>query len=236
MEDRIPVNNIDIKYSDLTTSYVSKFVKIVDIESNKILCMGKVINVKLNYPCISLDNKHFFKILPNQKYKIEIIEDSDLCYNYPIKQFPDNYIIDQWCYFDNNQGTIISGRIIADLYIENTINDVDLEIKDLVDILNNIADLKTCTSCCGHLKDHAYVTFEVTSIKPLIFLGSIISEYFQDTWELVTNYHTFNHSKAAKFVISLNCLIVGEKSYDLINKLVLLIKEKLHEEITTNVV
>ena len=63
MEDRIPVNNIDIKYSDLTTSYISKFVKIVDIESNKILCMGKVINVKLTYPCISIDNKHFFKIL-----------------------------------------------------------------------------------------------------------------------------------------------------------------------------
>lgn len=228
MEDRIPVNNIDIKYSDLTTSYLSKFVKIIDIESNKILCMGKVINVKLNYPCISIDNKYFFKILPNQKYKIEIIEDSDLFYNYPIKQLPDNYLIDQWCYFDSHYNTIVSGRICADLYKENTIDELDLEIKELVYILNSIPHLKTKTSCCGHGYDHPYVAIEVDSLSPLIFLSSLITKYVYDEWRLITDYHNYNNILLNKFIITLECLNIGKSSYESINKLVLLIKDKLN--------
>lgn len=188
--------------------------KITDIKSRKTLAIGKIISHKLNYPCISTDYKHYWKLLPNQKYTITTfdLDDDSIPEGYSkvfTENIPDDYIIDDWC--ELKDGKI--GNLDADIYIEKDIKDIDPEIEPLVTALNKLKGVRTTTSCCGHGEGPGYVAFEVIELSSLSHLSGVLYNIFPDKWELVTNHHTYTSLNSPFFHVCIKTLSTGPEAY-----------------------
>lgn len=135
--------------------------------NNEIIASGKCLALKnkdartrkQKWPstCISFDDKYFF----NTDSKLLKIQKVEYC-QYFIKDF--NYL--------NSILKIIRwskcGKFYDyDIYIENTINELDPQIKPLVDILNKFENMHTVSSCSGHNKKRAYVDIKFQTLQAL---------------------------------------------------------------------
>lgn len=142
----------------------------VTTRSRELVCSGKIINHKYdlsrNIYLYSTDNKYFF----SKQSKNLIIQTAydELDYVAFKPESFSNLVILPWK--DREQE--------ADVYIENTIFELDEEIKDLVYAIN-LASYETKGSCSGHNEGPAWVSIAFYDLQSLIRLCSLIRTRFK---------------------------------------------------------
>lgn len=143
---------------------------IVTTHSGKLVCSGKLINHKYDLAnkryLYSIDNKYFFP-----KWSDHLIarlsKESIAYYEFVPSQFSDLVVL-PWK--DRYQS--------ADVYIENTIFELDEEIKDLVNALINTG-YETKGSCSGHHEGPSWISVAFYNLEQLIKFCSLIRMHFK---------------------------------------------------------
>lgn len=141
---------------------------IVTLNDGTIICSGRIVNHKwdLIRHCYlySIDNKYFW--FSNKHVQVKIT-DNDVGYTeFDPSRF--NLNIQPW-----------SNRYDAssDVFVEHTIKELDVEIKLLVEVLNDCG-LETSGSCSGHNEGPSYVTVKFNDLPTLINFCSLIRKQF----------------------------------------------------------
>ena len=99
---------------------------------------------------ITIDNKHFFNV-HSTKLKVEYVQCEDVNVDDAILKKHD-LVIAHWR--DVQSHDVNS----YDVVIDNTYNEIDVEVKLMCDALNtHIHGLRTVTSCSGHGQRNAFV-------------------------------------------------------------------------------
>lgn len=147
---------------DLYLSVVTK--------SGKLVCSGKISNHKYDLSsntCLySIDNKYFFS--KQSKNLIILTTYDELDYIAFKPESFSNLVILPWK--DRHQ--------FADIYIENTIFELDEEIKDLVYAIIH-AGFETKGSCAGHNEGPAWVSIAFYDLQSLIRFCTLIRTHFK---------------------------------------------------------
>lgn len=143
---------------------------IVTAYSGKLVCSGKLINHKYDLVnkqyLYSIDNKYFFPEQPDHLIT-QLSKEPIAYYEFVPSQFSDLIIL-PWK--DRQQ--------FADVYIENTIFELDEEIKDLVYAIN-LAGYETKGSCSGHHEGPSWVSIAFYNLEQLIKFCSLIRTHFK---------------------------------------------------------
>ena len=177
------------------------------IASGKCLALknkdGKTTEKPWPSDCISFDDKYFF----NTASKLIKIQKVEYCQNF-IKDI--NYLnsilkIIHWSkcgqYYD------------YDIYIENTINELDPQIEPLVNILNKFENMYTVGSCSGHNKQSAYVDIKFQTLQALKKL-LIILEHKNIKYKFILFNSTNNiNSVSDGVILKLKTKNISQKAY-----------------------
>lgn len=128
--------------------YLDKYVQVIDNTTGNVLASGKVLTCKSNAQnCgISFDEKYFFRETKNLSYKEVDFTDTIIP-----EIFPDYIVVDYWRNFNKNND--------VDVYRDFCYDEIDKEIKPFIDDLNNIPNITTVSSCCGHGSGFWYIEF-----------------------------------------------------------------------------
>lgn len=155
------------------------YVQVIDNAKREVVFQGLVTNIKVqchndddsetdeleeNERMFSIDDKYFFK-LDDAKYTVV-----KLAKNFVNKEFiRKNYTVQSWgscC--DVNRDDI-------DIFIEHSIDELDEEVKSIVNTLNKFSmNMKTTGSCSGHGKGYAWVTILFNNSRVLEDRKSVV--------------------------------------------------------------
>lgn len=201
-------------------------ISIIDKNTNNIIVAGKISyikdtisyykrymyfihkKVKENVTYVSFDSKYFFNV--NSK-RFVIKKSND------IKNF-DVTTLDNYKYYHYRSAKTST----ADIYIENTTDELDKEVVRLVHILNKIPNVMTSGSCSGHNIKPLWVSMTFRDIKSIKFIANLLYNKFCDKFVLSTknNRSQTTPDGVELCIISLN---KGKKAYkdteDLCNSL-----------------
>ena len=134
------------------------FVQVIDNSSGRVIIQGEVIGLKLfskpgkklgnRERLFSIDDKHFFK-LDDAAYTVKRLNahyvNEDFIYS--------NYKLAPWRRYNHVK------RDEVNLFRENSIDELDAEVVNVVRVLNNFSPyMSTVGSCSGHGKHIAWVT------------------------------------------------------------------------------
>lgn len=188
----------------------------------------------LKKPFISFDNKHFFN---SDSTKFKIIENynNDEIVPFDLKKFSDYNIIQLrgLLYVENISDEEFEKEIKKyDIVYDYGIDELDPEVKNLVDALNSSGlNLETYGSCSGHGLSPLWVTIgfnDYISIKRIVLLIDI---EFHNSLELSTEGR-IEHDDGwnnNNFILQLTTKAIGEEAYKLADdfaKVLLRYKEK----------
>lgn len=121
----------------------------IQTHDGNIIVSGKIVDQKttidgiIDINLISFDYKWFFKTDNVEKYKILFSNEFIPLVNFNKKIYT-NLTYDRW---NNAINTFLNN---IDVYEEYVYDEIDIEVKQLCDVLNLIPNLKTIGSCCGH--------------------------------------------------------------------------------------
>lgn len=187
--------------------------------NNNLLCDDNIVDVKYRQLIpspsegilISFDKEYYFNLASNN-FIYKKIEDYGRDY-YKIefqKNKFDKFKKELWhkvCFEENPVDDDI------DIYIENNLDKLDPEVKDLVNIINKLPCVKTYSSCSGHGIKVLSVSMRVFSICVLEIINNIIFEYFKDSFVLETNNRCFQGKMGSGFSVVLYSRKKGKKAY-----------------------
>lgn len=202
--------------------------------SNKLLCDDNIVDVKYRQLIpspsegilISFDKKYYFN-LASKNFIYKKIEDYEENYNKVVFQKDkfDSFKKELWhkiCF----EGNPVDDNI--DIYIENGLDKLDPEVKDLVNIINKLPCVKTFLSCSGHGIRVLSVAMRVFSICVLEILNNIIYEYFKESFVITTNKIIFQGKIGEGFSVTLCSTKIGNEAYIKAKELA----EKIEEYVT----
>lgn len=172
------------------------WLKIIDINSNKCIKAGKVVDIK-KQGLFSFDHRFFFVEKGTEKYKV-LNNDEHLVID---ESVPKNYSIRPY---------MSIRKITKDIYREYDINELDKEVEELVTAMNTIDGLYTKGSCCGHGYTELWVTFIVEDKYSLEILKKCMNKYKDDFKRLIVV--TTNKNKERR-LWRLKTKELGEKAY-----------------------
>ena len=139
-------------------------VKVSDSETNELLLSGKITKVTNNPIGYSIDGQVFFN--PNsKKFNFEFF-DNDLTQIYSTKTESDRYIR----YNHNN----IDNTFEYDFFMWN---EIEPEVKETVDLLNELDFVETYSSCSGHGKIPAYIDFHILNYDKFFSFLHFLNKY-----------------------------------------------------------
>lgn len=198
-------------------SYIGKYCKI--LYNNTIIAAGQIIDQKttidgvISMQLISFDYKYFFKIDGNKnKYIVDITDKfiKNIIFN------KDNYQlnIEHW---HNAIDTYMND---IDIYVENTYDEIDIEIKPLCDVLNKINGITTISSCCGHNEQNAFINIKFNTLDSMLYLLKILSlDVFRLNFILSSDKTIIYTDLADKPILKLKTIKIGDLAYQDINRL-----------------
>lgn len=203
---------------------VNDWVKIIDISSNEILVAGQVSKRKENYEmieddkkiphqfsCISFDDRWFFSETTNANHFSIEPNEEHLIKPLNINSMPSYYKIVHSNYAFENAD--------ADIFREQNLQELDEEIKGLVESLNLFDGAVTTSSCCGHGISPAWVDIQFNDIKFLGLLIKILNkESYRYNFVLRTDTGIQN-SYYQKPILKLITVNKGKEAYKIIDKL-----------------
>lgn len=192
------------------------YATIIDKETNEIIASGKIIGIKDRYIeqyrkyfffkgykeigsfCISFDNKYFFN---TKSDRFIFLKKSDKSVDFDTKLLT--------VYSNQKYSGIITN---ADIYIENTINELDEEVVRVVKLLNKVPGIKTCGSCSGHGLEKLWVSMTFFDVQSIRLIAKIIYEKFDEKFVLSTKKH---RSQITKNCVELSLISKnkGKKAY-----------------------
>lgn len=184
------------------------FIRIVDNEKRRVVVQGQVRFEKVRVPpvpnceestelielagnkkLVSIDNEYFFK-LDDDAYTVEKIDVNFLDEDY-VKQ---NYAIEKWGEYCD------STRAEFNVYRENTINELDEGVENIVAALNEFSpSLATTGSCSGHRLKPAWVSFRVEDARTLNDFMNIFEPY-KDRMDVTTEEKLYTHRSSFRGV------------------------------------
>ena len=196
-----------------------EYIEIIDRQTHNIIAEGIVKGYKNSYidvqddgKCIkyfmdlvSCDEKHYFREESN-KFIINKCSSRKT----QINEIPTHYIIEKWknVYHNNN----------ADVYIENGLEDLDEEVKNLVYSLNKIDGIYTDGSCSGHNKESLWVNMHFCDFTSILFLTHLICSKFYNEF-VITTHPTLNQNDKNTLLLRLQSIDIGDKAYENAQKL-----------------
>ena len=184
-----------------------KWAKIIDVKTGNIIVAGQIVSRKdcsydKKYDCISFDNRWFFNL--NRKNTFNVISN-------PLGQqvqfdekLADNYIKVYWNQKDDDDE--------ADIYRDWDINELDPEVKSLVNVLNKFEGIKTVTSCCGHNEFPLQVTIQFSDIHMICLIAKVLYMKFNRDFILSTKYNIVNNN-LDRVLLDLYTTAIGEEAY-----------------------
>ena len=156
---------------------------IIDNKTGDIICAGIASACKHTDPVhkdlllLSLDGKHYFNMDNKSTYHFEWYDGKPVDF---INSH--NYTIKPWKESQNYDPSTI------DVYIDHSYDEIDVEVRPLVDAMNTIPAIYTTGSCCGHGQDHLYVSFTTASILSLnILVDAIVAANIECNNEFYLN-------------------------------------------------
>lgn len=198
---------------------INEYIEIIDKETHNKIAEGIVKGYKNSYidmqedgKCIkyfidlvSCDEKHYFR-----EESDKFIINKCSYRKTQINEIPTHYIIEKWKnVYHNNK---------ADVYIENGIENLDKEVKDLVFSLNKIESVCTDGSCSGHNKEPLWVNMHFYDFTSILFLTHLICNKFYNEF-IITTHPTLNQNDKNTLSLRLQSIDIGEKAYDNAEKL-----------------
>ena len=149
------------------------WAKIIDNTSSQIIAAGKIINRKdcnydKEYNCISFDNRWFFNLNNNEKFRAE--ENPEQI----VVEFDSEHTSYRLCYWNEKDYVNTS----VDVFRDYDITELDPEVKDLVYVLNELTGIETVNSCCGHGDFPLSVTIQFSALQSIGLLAKIIYNKF----------------------------------------------------------
>lgn len=187
-------------------------VSVKDSKTKAVLVAGTILSIKDEVPCfsdgvltkkkmllISFDQKHYFNVTSNS-FVVENNCNDDVVFN--------DDILSQYAHTSYN-GKHVS---VYDIYIENTINELDDEVVRLVHALNRIPNVITSGSCSGHGIEPLWVSMTFRDVMTIKFIASLLYDRFRDEFVLSTlNSRLQNTCDGVE--LALISLDKGEKAY-----------------------
>lgn len=116
-----------------------------------------------------------------------------------------------------------------DVYIENTYDEIDIEIKPLCDILNKIPGIKTISSCCGHNEQNAFINIKFDNLNSMVYLLKILSiDIFRLKFSLSTDKTIIYTESADRPILKLKTTKIGNDAYKDLDRLFEFLKTDLN--------
>lgn len=177
------------------------FIRVVDNKEQKVIVQGQVHFEKVRVPpipnledstelieltgdrkLVSIDNEYFFK-LDDDAYTVEKLDVNFLDEDY-VKQ---NYRVEKWSEYRDVT------RDCFNLYRENTINELDEGVENIVGALNEFSpSLVTTGSCSGHKLKPAWVSFRIEDARTLNDFLNFFEPY-KDRLDVTTEEKLYTH-------------------------------------------
>ena len=194
---------------------VDDWVKIIDKKTGNIIGAGQVKqrkdrfddqsqNIHITMSIISLDAKWFFNENKTENFSI-VNNPEHLIIEFKEENIPNTYIKLPFKIVDEYDGN-------GDVYRDWGIDELDIEVKDLVTVLNLFDGMHTIGSCCGHGEDPLWVDIQFSNIKLLGMLCKIISTKFTYDFILTTHYGLIN-TNISHPIFKLQTAALGEEAY-----------------------
>lgn len=224
------------------------FIRIVDKKTQKVIVQGQVHYEKDNVPptpeqdelialegtkrLLSIDNKWFFR-LDDDAYTVEKI-DVNLTDDDFIEK---NYKIQEWREY------IEAKRAEFDVYRENTVEELDEGMENIVEALNGYSPyIVTVGSCSGHGKKPAWVSIRAESAEALINFINVFDVY-RSKLDLTTErkLHTHRaHFRNAPFFpshieLTIRTIDVGHKAIKTLDEFAKYLRKVSDLKIKTNI-
>lgn len=173
----------------------------------------------IKFDLISFDTKYFI----NTKYfKFELVKDNitnleDYKFDkikFDIKNFSSYYIVN-W----SENCTDIN----APIYFDNSYDELDPEVEELVHTLNSIPAIITTGSCSGHNKNPLFVTLNIYDFDTIVFLINVINNYFYNDFHLTTDKTLISNKFNDFAFMMLSSKAIGTEAYNKTKELVKII-------------
>lgn len=195
----------------------------VSLNDGSVIAQGRAFYQKLSYtvnvgvddeiiknidsPLLSIDNKYFFNPL-SDKFTITKIKGGEFI---PFNPTSSELNIKHW-------DTVRTNLLKPDVYVDQDINECDIEIRGLVMALNGLPFIETTGSCSGHGKHRIYVDIRFRRINELVGFLKLLEKHFADDFVLSSNPHIKQNSNET-VLMTLYSVEKGERAYKSANKL-----------------
>lgn len=211
--------------------------QIYDLDNNLLVddiiisCKDRVLMNPLNGAgnLISFDDKHFFN-LNSQELVYKEIKDKNINFNkikFDINNFK-KYKMDMWhkiC-FDKE---LIDDTVV--IYRENDINELDPEVKDLVNVINKLPCVNTVSSCSGHGTKGLFVGIKINSLGILEVLVKILYDNFNKLFILTTKPGYVQNGIGNGIICNIQTSSYGEEAYEQAKKLTKILEEYIKSDL-----
>lgn len=181
---------------------------------------GNKLPERIKFDLISFDTKYFIN---TKHFKFELVKDNiinlkDYKFDrvkFDIKNFSSYYIVN---WGDN------CTDINAPIYFDNSYDELDPEVEELVHTLNLIPAIITTGSCSGHNKYPLFVTLNIYDFDTIVFLINIINNYFYNDFHLTTDNSLIIKGFNDFVFMKLISIDIGAEAYNKTKELVKIIK------------
>ena len=206
------------------------FIQVIDKKNDKVVIQGLVQFHKVNsssfsasssnelsnnQKLFSVDNKYFFK-LDDDAYAVKILDPLFVDEHF----IEENYIMADWYKYNKTD------RKDFKMYKENTISELDEEVKSIVNTLNLFSPhLATSGSCSGHDKNPAWISIRIDNSRTFNDFINIF-EPFKYSIDLTTSQmlnQPRNHFCGKPFfpreiALMIKTKEIGEPAYEILDE------------------
>lgn len=192
---------------------IGDHVSVCDALTSDLIAAGIVVAVKDELPwfgdqklskiktlLISFDTKYFFNV-NSPKFLIKTS-----CQG--ISKAFDANLLQKYVYAQYNAKHVN----LSDVYIENTIDELDQEVRQLVRVLNLLPNVRTSGSCSGHGIEPLWVSMTFRDVYAIKIIASILYDRFRNEFVLSTLNSRLQNTKDG-VELALISLQTGEKAY-----------------------
>ncbi len=206
------------------------FVQVIDKKNNKVIIQGVIQYEKVNcfnpsptkfndlvgnQKLYSVDNRYFFK-LDDRDYIVKKLDPLFVNEDF----IEDNYATTGWSEYSKTD------RKDFKMYKENTVLELDAEVKNVVNTLNRFSPrLSTSGSCSGHDKSPAWISFNIDDARTFQDFVNIFEpfKYEIDLTTSVTLHQQREHFCGKPYfprdiMLMIKTKKVGKEAYEALNE------------------